>query len=99
MAETIKAVSAQHGGFIHKHLSITAVVQELARLTRNAGDADSARLISRAVFTANQLHANFYEEELDADTILEGLIECEELSARLYALFWPAGAPATPPAA
>ena len=94
VAETIKAISAEHGGFIHKHRSITEVAQELARLPRNAGDAATARQISRAVFTANQLHANFYENELADDSVLEGLIQCEELSDQLFALFWPDGAPA-----
>ena len=94
VAETIKAVSAEYGGVIHKHSSIGEVAWELARLARNAGDLDSARLINRTIMTANQMHANFYENELHADTVLEGLIQCEEMSDRLYALFWPAGAAA-----
>ena len=96
IAETIKAISAEHGGFIHTHRSITEVAQDLAQLARNAGDAASARQISRGVFAANQLHANFYENQLSEYTILEGLIQCEELSQLLFALFWPDGAPATP---
>ena len=91
VAETIKAVSAQHGGGIHKYQSISAVLYELIRLLRNAGDADSARLLSLTIMTANQMHANFYENELHADTVIEGLIQCEEMSDRLFALFWPAG--------
>ena len=94
-AETVKAVSAQHGGFIHKHRSIMEVVEELARLARNAGDTDAARQIMRAFRTARDQHANFYEDEISDYFVIEGLIECEELSARLYALFWPAGAPDT----
>ena len=93
VAETVKAISAQHGGFIHKHQSIREVVEELARLARDAGDVADARQIVRAFATANQMHANFYEDETSDYFVLEGLIECEELSARLYALFWPAGAP------
>ena len=95
VAETIKAISAEHGGFIHKHRGILEVGWELARLPRNAGDAATARQINRAVFTANQLHANFYENELADDSVLEGLMECEELSQQLFALFWPDGALAT----
>ena len=96
VAETVKAISAEHGGFIHTHRSITEVAQDLAQLARNAGDTASARQISRGVFTANQLHANFYENQLSEYTILEGLIQCEELSQQLFALFWPAGAPPAP---
>ena len=46
-AETLKAISSEHSGFIHKHRSITEVAQDLAQLARNAGDAASARQISR----------------------------------------------------
>ena len=92
VAETIKAVSAHHGGFIHSHQAISEVAQELARLARNAGDLESASLISLAIMVAGRLHANFYENDLDSDTVLAGLIKCEEASARLYTLFWPAGA-------
>ena len=94
VAETIKAVSAQHGGFIHKHHGTLEVAWELARLARNAGDLETARLINRTIMIANQLHANFYEDDLPEDGVLEGLIDCEELSALLYARFWPDGAPA-----
>ena len=94
VAETVKAISAQHGGFIHKHQSIREVVDALARLARDAGAVADARQIVRAFATANQMHANFYEDETSDYFVLEGLIECEELSHRLYTLFWPAGAPA-----
>ena len=93
VAETVKAIAAEHGGFIHKHRSISEVVLELARLPRNAGDADAARRIILAFRIASDQHANFYEDDLDDVVILAALMECEELSARLYALFWPAGAP------
>ena len=93
VAETIKAVSAEYGGIIHKHQSIITVAQELARLPRHAGDADSALFISRTLMIARDLHSNFYEEELDADTVIAGLMQCEEFSALLFALFWPDGAP------
>ena len=93
VAETVKAISAQHGGFIHKHRSIMEVVEELARLARNAGDTDAARQIMRAFRTARDQHANFYEDEISDYFVIEGLLECEELSALLYTLFWPAGAP------
>ena len=93
VAETVKAISAEHGGFIHKHRSISEVVNQLYLLARNAGDADAARQLIRAFGTANQLHANFYEDELSDYVVMEWLMQCEELSDQLYALFWPDGAP------
>ena len=95
VAETVKAISAEHGGYIHKHRSISEVVVELSRLARSAGDADAARRMLLAFRIASDQHTNFYEDDLVADVVLEGLIECEELSDQLYALFWPDGAPAT----
>ena len=92
VAETIKAISAEHGGFIHKHQSISELVTQLCLLAVNAGDADAARQMNRAFATANHLHVNFYEDELSEYFVLEWLIQCEELSALLFALFWPAGA-------
>ena len=94
VAETVKAVSAEYGGIIHKHLSITEVVRELARLLRNAGDVESARQLNRAFLTAGKLHINFYENELPDDIILDGLMQCEEFSELMFTLFWPAGAAA-----
>ena len=98
VAETVKAVSAQHGGIIHKYQSISAVLTELIRLLRNAGDADSARLLALTIMIADQLHANFYMNELHKDFVLVGLMQCAEMSDRLFARFWPDGVPA-PPAA
>ena len=94
VAETLKGISAEHGGFIHTHRGILEVGWELARLPRNAGDADAARRIIRHFGTARSLHIN-YEDDLPDVVVLEGLIDCEELSDQLYALFWPDGAPAT----
>ena len=95
VAETLKAISAEHGGFIHKHRGILKVGWELARLPRNASDTDAARWITRHFRTARSLHANFYEDDIPDDDVLAGLIDCEALSDLLYALFWPDGAPAT----
>ena len=64
VAETVKAVSAEYGDIIHKHLSTTEVVRELTRLLRNAGDVESARKINGAFLIAGKLHINFYENEL-----------------------------------
>ena len=89
VAETVKAISAQHGGVIHTHRAIAAVVGELARL---AGDAETRRWINLSFAVARGLHTNFYENEMQEDTVRDGLEACEELSRRLYELFWPEGA-------
>ena len=94
VAETVKAIAAQHGGIIHKHHSIAEVVDQLCRLTLDAGDGESALLIGGIFMIAERLHSNFYENESSETIVLQGLIKCEEMSAQLYALFWPDGAPA-----
>ena len=88
-AETVKAVSARHGGFIHKHRGIMEVVTQLCLLAADSGAAPAARRLSRSFRTARDQHTNFYENELSEYLVLEGLIECEEFSEQLYALFWP----------
>ena len=91
VAETVKAISAHHGGFIHTHHAITEVVGELARLVGNAGDRQTRNRISADFLIASKLHSNFYENEMPDVMVLGGLISCEELSQRLYELFYPAG--------
>ena len=92
VAETIKAISAHYGSVIHTHRAIVAVADELSRLVGNAGDAETRSWISAIFVTARGLHSNFYENELPENTVRGGLILCEELSRRLYQLFWPEGA-------
>ena len=87
VAETVKAISAHHGGFIHTHRAIAEVVGELARLAGNAGDTETRNWISAVFLTASRLHSNFYENEMPEIVVLGGLISCEELSERLYQLF------------
>ena len=99
VAETLKAVSAQHGGIIHKHHSIAEVADQLCRLAIDAGDAETALLLGGTFMIAERLHSNFYENELSETIVLQGLIKCEEMSDRLYALFWPEGAVQAAPAA
>ena len=94
VAETIKAISAHHGGIIHTHRAIWQVVSELSRLTGDAGDTQTRDWISSSFVAARGLHTNFYEDEAPADVVRAGLRLCEELSARLYQLFWPGGLPA-----
>ena len=94
VAETVKAISAEHGGIIHKHVSIMLVVRELARLVRESGDAETAAWINNSFGRARMLHANFYENEETDDMVADGVLLSEQLSERLYALFWPEGRPA-----
>ena len=94
VAETVKAVSAQHGGIIHSHRAILEVADELARLVGNAGDMETKVWINTVLVTARGLHSNFYENELPADTVRGGIIACAALSQRLYQLFGPGGTPA-----
>lgn len=89
VAETIKAVSARHGGIIHTHGSIWTVLRELSGLVGDAGDTQTQAWIDNAFRTARALHSNFYEDvETDAE-VTAGLQLCEELSEQLYELFWP----------
>ena len=92
VAETIKAVSAQHGGIIHTHHAIWRVVHELARLVGDAGDAPTQDWIINSFRVARSLHSNFYEDRDHEVDVIAGLRLCEELSRRLYELFWPEGA-------
>ena len=91
VSETVKAISAHHGGFIHSHHAITEVVGELARLVGNAGDTETRNRISADLLIASRLHINFYENEMSDVVVLGGLISCEQLSEKLYELFYPAG--------
>ena len=92
VAETIKAISAYHGGYIHTHRSIWMVARELRRLAEASGDLATRRLISNSFMIARSLHSNFYEDKADAVEVTDGLRQCEELSELLYLLFWPEGA-------
>lgn len=88
VAETVKAVSAQHGGIIHQHRSIWEVVRELSNLVGGSGDHEMQTWMNNAFRTARSLHANFYEDEETEIEVTAGLELCEELSERLYELFW-----------
>lgn len=89
VAETIKAVSARHGGIIHAHRSIWLVLRELSNLAGESGKTDTANWLRNSFGVARTLHSNFYEDEADAGDVIAGLQLCEELSDRLYELFWP----------
>ena len=87
VAETVKDISAQHGGIIHIHSAITAVVAELARLVDAYGDPATARWITGIFQIARDLHTNFYEDELPDNIVLGGLMQCEELAELLRRRF------------
>ena len=91
VAETVKAISAHYGSIIHSHRAIIAVIERLARLA-DAGDGEIRRRINDSFQVARNLHTNFYENELPDTIVRDGLQTCEELSDRLYELFWPEGA-------
>ena len=91
VAETVKAISAHYGSIIHSHRAIVAVIERLARLA-DAGDGATRRRINDSFQVARNLHTNFYENELPDTIVRDGLRTCEELSDRLYLLFWPEGA-------
>ena len=93
VAETVKAISAHHGGIIHSHRAIAEVVGELARLVGNAGDTETRDWINALFVTARGLHTNFYENEMPENMVQSSLRLCEQLSEKLYQLFWPEGAP------
>ena len=89
VAETIKAISAKHGGAIHAHRSIWHVLRELSQLVGESGDEPTQAWINNAFRNARSLHTNFYEDEESKEEVGAGLALCEELSVRLYDLFWP----------
>ena len=87
VAETVKSVCAQHGGFIHTHRSIQMVVRELARVAGNAGDTTTQEWINGYFIIARSLHSNYYEDEAEEDDVRGGLRQCEQLAERLVELF------------
>ncbi len=89
VAETIKAVSARHGGVIHAHRSMWSILRELGQLVEDSGNADGRRWMLSSFMVARNLHTNFYEDEANVEAVTEGLRVCDELSERLYELFWP----------
>ena len=87
VAETVKSLSAQHGGVIHTHRAVLMVTDELAELAARRGDANTGDWIHNALSVARNLHGNFYEDELSATQVTANLRLCELLAERLLALF------------
>ena len=95
VAETVKAISAHHGGVIHTHRAIWSVMEELSALVGQSGDADTETWLNNAFSVARYLHTNFYEDEASPARVASGVRLCEQLSQRLYELFWPEGVTAS----
>ena len=57
----------------------------------DAGDLTTQDWIDNSFRVARSLHSNFYEDRDLEHEVIAGLRLCEELSRRLYELFWPAG--------
>ena len=91
VAETVKAISAHHGRIIHSHRALWMVATALARLVGDSGDMETRRWLNNSFVVARNLHSNFYEGRAPEDEVLDGLMLCEELSEKLYELFYPAG--------
>ena len=68
------------------------VTTALSRLVGDAGDEATRHWINNSFRVARIMHSNFYENRDPEDDVLAGLILCEELSRRLYQLFWYEGA-------
>ena len=61
-------------------------------MAANAGDLETCRWINQVLLIAGRLHINFYENDLHEDTVLSGLIQCEELAELLHHRFAAVGA-------
>ena len=92
VAETVKAISAHHGSVIYTYQAIIEVVAELAQLVGRAGDTETQKWLNTAFVAASSLQNNYYETRMPENMVRSGLRLGEELSQRLYQLFWPEGA-------
>ena len=93
LGDRVKAISAHYGGVTHTHRAIVAVIDRLVQPAEASGDAETRRRISISFTVARSLHANFYENEMPETIVRDSLEVCEELSMRLYQLFWADGMP------
>ena len=64
-------------------------MRELSELARGEGDIATAAWLNIAFDTARALHSNFYEDEKSTNEVADGLQLSEQLSERIYELFWP----------
>ncbi len=81
-AQILKAVAEQRGWehSRHRHHLVT-----VSRLRAETGDGDIRRLFN----TASALHENFYENEMIADDVADGLNDVEALMDKLIPLLSP----------
>ena len=68
------------------------MVGELAQLVGSASDTETQKWINTAFVAASGLQNNYYETRMPENMVRSGLRLGEELSQRLYQLFWPEGA-------
>ncbi len=78
-AQMLKAIAEQRGWEHGKHRHLSRVA---SRLRAETGDRDVYRFFS----VANDLHGNFYEDEMSADDIAESLEDVQALLDRLTTL-------------
>ena len=79
VAQMLKAIAEQRGWDHGKHRHLSRVA---SRLRSETGDRDVYRFYS----VANDLHGNFYEDEMSAEDIAEGLDDVQALVDRLATL-------------
>ena len=64
VAETVKAISAQHGSVIYTYRAIIEVVAEPAQLVGSAGDTETQKWINTTFVAASSLQNNYYETRM-----------------------------------
>ena len=78
-AQILKAIAEQRGWEHNRHRHYLVTV---SRLRAETGDGDIRRLFN----TASALHENFYENEMIADDVADGLDDVEALMDKLIPL-------------
>ncbi len=79
VAQMLKAVAEKRGWEHNRHRHLSRIA---SRLRSEIGDRDIVRLFA----TASLLHENFYENELSADDVAEGLDDVESLVGKVAPL-------------
>ena len=75
-AQILKAIAAQRGWEHNRHRHYHRIV---SRIRAETGDGDIRRLFN----TANALHENFYENDMQTDDVADGLDDVEALLDKL----------------
>ncbi len=79
VAQMLKAIAEQRGWEHNRHRHLSRIA---SRLRSEVGDRDVVRFFA----TASLLHENFYENELSAHDIAEGLDDVESLVDKIAPL-------------